>query len=124
MIAMYYPLIALVVSFSLMPVIIVSFVDLWKYKSFKNTLTDRFFAVTAIICLVLLALDIYFVYASVKWADSLEHKPGIEGLLIAVAILSVMFTPVCIVDAKVKKSMKQEQEKCMTLSHSPTLRFI
>lgn len=109
MTTMYYPLIALSVSFSLMPVIIVSFVDLWNYKSFKNTLTDRFFTVTAIICLVLLVLDVYFVYVSTKWADSLEHKPGIEGLLIAVAISAIMLTPVCIVDAKVKKAMKQEQ---------------
>ena len=109
MTAMYYPFIAFAVSFSLMPVVLVSFIVLWKYKSFKNTLTNRFFTVTAIICLVLLVLDVYFVYASAKWADSLEHKPGIDSLLIVIAISAVMFTPVCIVDAKVKKAMKQEQ---------------
>ena len=109
MTAMYYPFIAVSISFSLMPAIIVSFVALWKYKSFKNTLTDRFFAVTAIICLVLLALDFYFIYASAKWADSLERKPGIEVLLITAAIYAVIITPVGIFDAKVKKAMKQEQ---------------
>ena len=109
MIAMYYPLIVFAVSFSLMPVVIASFIDLWKYKSFKNTLTDRFFIVTAIICVILLALDIYFVYDSVKWADASENKPGISGLFLAVAIYAAILTPVGIFDAKVKKAMKQEQ---------------
>ena len=103
-----YTLIAYAFGFSIMNAAIMSGVSILKYKSFMNTLTDRFTVVTAVIVVAASAVGIYLTVTSWVRLDELRGELNvISSILIVVAVSTATLAPFLILNAKLQKKMKR-----------------
>lgn len=103
-----YPLITFAFGFSIMVSTIIAGVSILNYKSFMNTLTDRFTAATAVIVVAVSAFGIYLVYTSLVRIDALGSElNAVSVMLIPVAVYTATGMPALILNAKLRKKMNR-----------------